>query len=399
MILSGDLFHGSPVLMKKENDRKIDLRYNNDIDSFDESSSGMKGGKCVMAHQDKENEIEAAGRKLQIRNSTVDFLVFTKDAGEDGIEVRVQNHDVWLTQKAIAQLFDVDRSVVTKHIKNIFESEELSEESVCAKIAQTADDGKTYQYKFYSLSAIIAVGYRTNSARATQFRQWATKVLDTFTKQGYVLDKERLINGQIFDEDYFEHLISEIQEIRASERRFYQKITDIYATAVDYSLDSQITRDFFATVQNKMHYAVHGNTAAEVIVERADHNKEHMGLTTWRNAPKGKIVKADVSVAKNYLSVDEMQELNEIVTMYLDYATRQARRHIPMTMEDWASKLDAFLQFNDAEVLQDKGKVTAAIAKAFAESEFEKYRVIQDQLYQSDFDRLMEAVNCDGDSL
>lgn len=348
-----------------------------------------------MAHQDKENEIEAAGRKLQIRNSTVDFLVFTKDAGEDGIEVRVQNHDVWLTQKAIAQLFDVDRSVVTKHIKNIFESEELSEESVCAKFAQTADDGKIYQYKFYSLSAIIAVGYRTNSARATQFRQWATKVLDTFTKQGYVLDKERLINGQIFDEDYFEHLISEIQEIRASERRFYQKITDIYATAIDYSLDSQITRDFFAAVQNKMHFAVHGNTAAEVIVERADHNKEHMGLTTWRNAPKGKIVKADVSVAKNYLSADEMQELNEIVTMYLDYAIRQARRHIPMTMEDWASKLDAFLQFNDAEVLQDKGKVTAAIAKAFAESEFEQYRLIQDRLYQSDFDRLMEAVNKD----
>ncbi len=393
MVLSGGLFYRSPVLMKKENDRKIDLRYNNDIDSFDERSSGMKGGKCVMAHQDKENEIEAAGRKLQIRNSTVDFLVFTKDAGEDGIEVRVQNHDVWLTQKAIAQLFDVERSVVTKHLKNIFESGELSEESVCAKFAQTADDGKTYQYKFYSLSAIIAVGYRTNSTRATQFRQWATKVLDTFTKQGYMLDKERLINGQIFDEDYFEHLISEIQEIRASERRFYQKITDIYATAVDYSLDSQITRDFFATVQNKMHYAVHGNTAAEVIVDRADHNKEHMGLTTWRNAPKGKIVKADVSVAKNYLSAEEMQELNEIVTMYLDYATRQARRHIPMTMEDWASKLDAFLQFNDAEVLQDKGKVTAAIAKAFAESEFEKYRVIQDQLYQSDFDRLMEAAS------
>ena len=401
IVLLGGLFYRSPVLMKKENDRKIDLRYNNVIDSFDESSSGMKGGKCVMAHQDKENEIEAAGRKLQIRNSTVDFLVFTKDAGEDGIEVRVQNHDVWLTQKAIAQLFDVDRSVVTKHLKNIFESRELLEESTCANFAQVADNGKTYQYKFYSLSAIIAVGYRTNSVRATQFRQWATKVLDTFTKQGYVLDKERLINGQIFDEDYFEHLISEIQEIRASERRFYQKITDIYATAVDYSLDSQITRDFFAAVQNKMHYAVpmhytvHGNTAAEAIVERADHNKEHMGLTTWRNAPKGKIVKADVSVAKNYLSADEMQELNEIVTMYLDYVTRQARRHIPMTMEDWASKLDAFLQFNDAEVLQDKGKVTAAIAKAFAESEFEQYRLIQDRLYQSDFDRLMEAVNKD----
>ena len=313
------------------------------------------------------------GKELQIRNSTVDFLVFTRDAGEDGIEVRVQNHDVWLTQKAISQLFDVDRSVVTKHLKNVFEEKELDENSVCAKFAQTADDGKTYQYKFYSLAAIIAVGYRINSERAVQFRTWATKVLETFTKQGYVLDKSRLINGQIFDEDYFEHLIAEIQEIRASERRFYQKITDIYAT-----------------VQNKMHYAVHGNTAAEVIVARANHNKEHMGLTSWKNAPDGKIVKTDVTVAKNYLQKEELAELNEIVTMYLDYATRQARRHIPMTMEDWKTKLDAFLRFNDAEVLQDKGKITAAIAKEFAESEFEKYRVIQDSLYESDFDKLMK---------
>ena len=334
---------------------------------------------------------DAKKDKLQIRNSTVDFLVFTKDAHEDGIEVRVQDHDVWLTQKAIARLFDVDRSVVTKHLKNVYESGELLEDATCANFAQVADNGKTYHYKFYSLSAIIAVGYRINSGRATQFRQWATKVLDTFTKQGYVLDKSRLINGQIFDEDYFDHLISEIQEIRASERRFYQKITDIYATAVDYSLDSQTTKDFFATVQNKMHYAVHGSTAAEVIMARADHTKEHMGLTSWKNAPDGKIVKADVSIAKNYLSMDEMQELNEIVTMYLDYATRQARRHIPMTMADWASKLDAFLQFNDAEILQNKGKVTAAIAKAFAESEFEQYRVIQDHLYQSDFDRLVAS--------
>ena len=326
---------------------------------------------------------------FQIRNSTVDFLVFTRDAHEDGIEVRVQDQDVWLTQKAIAQLFEVDRSVVTKHLKNVYESGELSEAATCAHCAQVADNGKTYRYKFNARSAIIAVGYRVNSGRATEFRQWATKVLSTFTRQGYVLDKDRLINGQIFDEDYFDHLISEIQEIRASERRFYQKITDIYATAVDYSLDSQTTRNFFATVQNKMHYAVHGNTAAEVIMARADHTKEHMGLTSWRNAPDGKIVKADVSVAKNYLSVDEMQELNEIVTMYLDYATRQARRHIPMTMADWASKLDAFLQFNDAEILRDKGKVTAAIAKAFAESEFEQYRVLQDRLYQSDFARLM----------
>ena len=260
--------------------------------------------------------------KLQIRNSTVDFLVFTKDAGEEGIEVRVQNQDVWLTQKAIGQLFDVDRSVVTKHLKNIYESGEVSQDSTCANFAQVADNGKTYQYKFYSLSVIIAVGYRINSVKATQFRQWATKVLSTFTKQGYVLDKDRLINGKIFDEDYFEHLISEIQEIRASERRFYQKITDIYATAVDYTVDSQITKKFFATVQNKMHFAVHGHTAAEIITERANHRLEHMGLTSWRNAPNGKIVKKDVSIAKNYLIASEIQELNEIVTMYLDYATR-----------------------------------------------------------------------------
>lgn len=341
-----------------------------------------------------------AEKKTKIRNSTVDFLVFTRDSGEEGIEVRVQDGNVWLTQKAISELFDVDRSVVTKHLKNVFESGELRENSVCAKFAQTADDGKTYQYKFYSLPAIIAVGYRINSTRATQFRQWATRVLDAFAKQGYVLDKDRLINGQIFDEDYFEHLISEIQEIRASERRFYQKITDIYSTAVDYSPTSKITQDFFAEVQNKMHFAAHGHTAAELIVDRADHRKEHMGLTSWKNAPDGKIVKADVSVAKNYLYQNELSEMNEIVTMYLDYATRQARRRIPMTMEDWANKLNAFLKFNNAEVLTNKGTVKAEVAKAFAESEFEKYRVIQDRLYESDFDKFIadaeESANMEG---
>ena len=329
-------------------------------------------------------------KELQIRNSTVDFLVFTRDAGEDGIEVRVQNGDIWLTQKAISQLFDVDRSVITKHLSNIFKEGELDENSVCAKFAQTADDGKTYNSKFYSFAAIIAVGYRINSERATQFRTWATKVLDTFTKQGYVLDKSRLINGQIFDEDYFEHLIAEIQEIRASERRFYQKITDIYATSVDYDKNSQVTREFYATVQNKMHYAVHGSTAAEVIVARANHTKEHMGLKSWKNAPDGKIVKTDVSIAKNYLEKDELAELNEIVTMYLDYATRQARRHIPMTMEDWEKRLNGFLQLWDKEILNDAGKVSAALAKKHAESEFEKYRIIQDRLYKSDFDKFLE---------
>ncbi len=331
-------------------------------------------------------------KKVQIRNSTADFLVFTRDAKAEGVEVRVQDHEVWLTQKAIGQLFEVDRSVVTKHLQNIYAEGEIDESSTCANFAQVADNGKTYQYKFYSLKAIIAVGYRINSARATEFRAWATRVLESFTKQGYVLDKNRLINGQIFDDDYFEHLISEIQEIRASERRFYQKITDIYATSVDYNLDSQITRDFFASVQNKMHYAVHHHTAAEVIIQRADHQKQYMGLTAWKNAPEGKIVKADVSVAKNYLTQEEISELNEIVTMYLDYATRQARRHIPMTMADWAGKLDAFLRFNDADILTDKGTVTAEIAKAFAESEFEKYRVTQDRLYESDFDRMLRQI-------
>ena len=331
-------------------------------------------------------------KKVQIRNSTADFLVFTRDAKAEGVEVRVQDHEVWLTQKAIGQLFEVDRSVVTKHLQNIYAEEEIDESSTCANFAQVADNGKTYQYKFYSLKAIIAVGYRINSARATEFRAWATRVLESFTKQGYVLDKNRLINGQIFDDDYFEHLISEIQEIRASERRFYQKITDIYATSVDYNLDSQITRDFFASVQNKMHYAVHHHTAAEVIIQRADHQKQYMGLTAWKNAPEGKIVKADVSVAKNYLTQEEISELNEIVSMYLDYATRQARRHIPMTMVDWAGKLDAFLRFNDADILTNNGTVTAEIAKAFAESEFEKYRVTQDRLYESDFDRMLRQI-------
>lgn len=328
-------------------------------------------------------------KKLQIRNSTIDFLVFTADEKEPGIEVRVQDGNVWLGQKGLSQLFSVDRSVITKHLKNIFASGELDEPTTCAKFAQVADNGRTYSYKFYSLPVVISLGYRVNSTRAVQFRQWATNVLETFTRQGYVLDKNRLINGKIFNEDYFEHLITEIQEIRASERRFYQKITDIYATAVDYDVDSKITREFFATVQNKMHYAVHGKTAAELIVDRANAKKEHMGLTSWKNAPEGKIVKTDVVVSKNYLSSEELKELNEIVTMYLDYAARQARRHIPMTMEDWAGKLDAFLKFNGAEILENKGKVTAAIAKAFAENEFEKYRVVQDQLYKSDFDKFL----------
>lgn len=329
---------------------------------------------------------------FQIRNSTTDFLVFTKQNSEDGIEVKVHDENVWLTQKSMAQLFDCSTDNISLHLKNIFKSGELDSEAVTEKSSATASDGKKYPTKFYNLDAIISVGYRINSVRATQFRQWATKILRTYTIQGYVLDKKRLENGQIFDEEYFEHLLDEIREIRASERKFYQKITDIYATAVDYSRDAITTKEFFATVQNKLHFAIHKHTAAELIVERANHTKEHMGLTSWKNAPNGKIVKADVSVAKNYLSLLEVQDLNQFVSMYLDYAERQARKRIPMTMEDWAKKLDVFLKLNDEVILQGKGRVTSEIAKAFAESEFEKYRAIQDKNYQSDFDRLLEEV-------
>lgn len=329
---------------------------------------------------------------LQIRNSTIDFLVFTKQNSEDGIEVRVQDESVWLTQDGISRLFDKGRTTITEHLKHIFVDGELEEDAVCRKFRHTASDGKEYKTKYYNLDAIISVGYRVNSLRATQFRQWATKVLRTYTIQGYVLDKKRLENGQIFDEEYFEHLLDEIREIRASERKFYQKITDIYATAVDYSKDSITTKDFFATVQNKLHFAIHGHTAAEVIMDRANHKKENMGLTTWKNAPNGKIVKSDVSVAKNYLSMLEIKDLNQFVSMYLDYAERQARKRVPMTMEDWATKLDVFLELNEEVILQGKGRVTAEIARAFAESEFEKYRAIQDKEYQSDFDRLLEEM-------
>ncbi|MCM1233741.1 MAG: virulence RhuM family protein [Ruminococcus flavefaciens] len=332
-------------------------------------------------------------KKMQIRNSTTDFLVFTKQNGEDGIEVRVHDENVWLTQKGMAQLFDCSTDNIGLHLKNIFACGELDAEAVTEKSSATASDGKKYTMKFYNLDAIISVGYRVNSICATQFRQWATQILKTFAIQGYVLDKKRLENGQIFDEEYFEHLLDEIREIRASERKFYQKITDIYTTAVDYSPTTVTSKEFFATVQNKLHYAIHHHTVADVIVERADHRKEYMGLTTWKNAPTGKIVKADVSIAKNYLKKDEMRDLNQFVTMYLDYAERQARRKIPMTMEDWAKRLDVFLEFNEEEVLKDKGRVSAEIAKSFAESEFEKYRIIQDKLYQSDFDKLVFAVS------
>jgi hypothetical protein len=326
-------------------------------------------------------------KKLQIRNSTAEFLIFTRQAGEDGIEVRVAEETVWLTQKLIGVLFDKGRSTITEHLKNIFETGELDEKAVCRDFRHTAEDGKDYTTRFYNLDAIIAVGFRVNSARAIQFRQWATGVLRDYAIRGYVLDKERLKNGAFFSKEYFENLLAEIREIRASERKFYQKITDIYATAMDYSVDADITQIFFATVQNKLHFAIHGQTAAELIVERADSKKQQMGLTTWKNAPHGKIIKPDVSIAKNYLTEKELKSLDRFVTMYLDYAEDQAERNIPMTMEDWAGKLNAFLQFNEREILDNPGKVSQAVAKAFAESEFEKYRMVQDRLFESDFDR------------
>ncbi len=326
-------------------------------------------------------------KKIQIRNSTAEFLVFTAQSGENTIEVRVQDESVWLTQALIAELFQTTKQNIGQHLKNIFAEGELQENSVVKKFFTTAADGKQYNTAFYNLDAIISVGYRVNSQRATQFRQWATSVLRDFAIRGYVLDKERLKNGTFFNQDYFDHLLAEIREIRASERRFYQKITDIYSTAVDYNPDTEITQTFFATVQNKLHFAIHGNTAAEVIMQRADSEKENMGLTTWKNAPKGKILKTDVSIAKNYLTEKEIKQLDRFVTMYLDYAETQAEQNIPMTMNDWAGKLNAFLQFNEKDILKNAGKVTQAIAKAFAESEFEKYRVVQDKLYQSDFDK------------
>ena len=331
-------------------------------------------------------------KKIQIRNSTAEFLVFTTQAGEKGIEVRVEDETVWLTQKLIGVLFDVDVRTVSEHLQNIFNSGELTESAVIRKFRNTASDGKSYLTAFYNLDAIIAVGFRVNSARATQFRQWAIGILRDFAIRGYVLDKERLKNGAIFDQAYFDNLLAEIREIRASERRFYQKITDIYAMAMDYSAEAETTQAFFATVQNKHHFAIHGHTAAELIMGRADSTKEHMGLTTWRNAPKGKILKPDVAVAKNYLTEKELKSLDRFVTMYLDYAEDQAERGIPMTMADWAGKLDAFLQFNQRDLLEHPGKVTAEIAKAFAESEFEKYRIVQDRLFESDFDRMIKQL-------
>ncbi|MPM42122.1 hypothetical protein SDC9_88784 [bioreactor metagenome] len=334
-------------------------------------------------------------KRIMIRNSTAEFLIFTSQAGEDGIEVRVENENVWLTQKLIAKLFGVEVNTINYHLKEIFNSGELMAEATIRnfRIVQTEGSREiAREIAHYNLQGIIAVGFRVNSERATHFRKWAGQVLKDYALRGYVLDDIRLKNGALLSKQYFRDLILEIRDIRESERNFYQQITDIYATAVDYDLHAPTTRTFFATVQNKMHFATHGKTAAELIMDRADHHKDHMGLNMWKKAPDGKILKSDVVIAKNYLNEKELKSLNRIVTMYLDYAENQAERGIPMTMEDWAEKLNAFLKFNEVDILQDAGKVTAEIAKAFAESEFEKYRPIQDKLFESDFDRVVKKL-------
>ncbi|SHF37729.1 Uncharacterized conserved protein [Marinomonas polaris DSM 16579] len=331
-----------------------------------------------------------------IRNSTAEFLIFTGQSGEQSIEARYEEDTIWLSQKLIAELFDVDVRTVSEHFKNIFQSAELNEEAVIRKFRITASDGKNYNTQHYNLDAIISVGYRVNSVRATQFRQWATQVLRDFSIKGYVIDKERMENGSFLGEDYFERLLEEIREIRLSERRFYQKITDIYATSVDYNKNAPTTQSFFATVQNKLHFAIHGQTAAELIKARADSSKPNMGLTHWAKGPEGKVLKTDVGVAKNYLSQDELQSLGLIVNTYLDLAESRARRNIPMTMEDWSKRLDMFLEFDDRDILTNAGSISAKIAKDFAESEFEKYRVVQDRLFESDFDKMIKKVVSEG---
>ena len=333
-------------------------------------------------------------KKFEIRNSTSEFLTFVAEGKEQGIQVLYKDETVWATQKAMAVLFDCSADNIGLHLKNIYDTNELNKEATTEKISVVQQEGMREVRRntlFYNLDAIISVGYRVNSIRATQFRQWCTYVIRQFSLRGYIIDKKRMENGSFIGEDYFEHLLAEIREIRLSERRFYQKLTDIYATAIDYNKAAPTTRLFYKKVQNKMHYAVHGHTAAELIVERANADKEYMGLTTWENAPNGKIVKTDVSIAKNYLRENELEEMGRIVNASLDMAESMAKRHIPMTMEDWAKRIDKFIDVAELPILQDNGSVSAEFAKEFAETEFEKYRVIQDRLFQSDFDRFNDG--------
>ncbi len=329
--------------------------------------------------------------EITIRSSAAEYLTYIASVGDqaDSIEMRYEDENIWLTQKMMATLYDVDVRTINYHIKKIFSDSELQENSVIQKFRITAADGKTYNTNHYSLEMIIAVGFKVNSERAVQFRKWVNQIAKDYTIKGWVMDDERLKRGTYLTEKYFDEQLERIREIRASERKFYQKITDLYATAIDYDKDSAATKRFYATVQNKMHYAVHGHTASELIVERADHTKEHMGLTTWADAPDGKIKKSDVTIAKNYLSQDEMKQLNRMVTAYLDFAENMTLRHIPLTMGDWEKRLNSFIEMFDSGILQDSGKVSAEIAKLHAETEFEKYRVVQDRLFMSDFDKYM----------
>ena len=334
-------------------------------------------------------------RKLQIRNSTAEFLTFAYQSKGDGVEVRVQDGTIWLSQKNIGLVFDTSTDNIGLHIKNIYAEGELDEVSTTEDFSVVQQEGSREvcrTIKHYNLDLIIAVGYRVNSKRATAFRQWATAILRDFTLRGYLIDRKRMENGAFLDDDYFERLLEEIREIRLSERRFYQKITDLYATAMDYNPESFTTKEFFAKVQNKMHYAVHKHTAAELIYTRADHNKENMGLTSWEKNPNGKIIKTDVTIAKNYLTETELESLGRIVNGYLDFAEEYAKRHVPLTMSDWAKHLDLILQANGSDLLQNAGKITAALAKQHAENEFEKYRPIQDRLFESDFDKEIKRI-------
>lgn len=330
--------------------------------------------------------------KYPIRSSAAEYLTFVAATGDgaESMEMRYEDENIWLTQKMMATLYDVSVSAINQHLKTIFEDGELDKEAVIKKYLITASDGKQYNTNHYNLQAIIAVGFKVNNDRAVQFRKWANAIVKDYTIQGWAMDSDRLKNGgSVLTKEYFDHLLEQIREIRMSERRFYQKITDIYATALDYDKSAKTTRLFFAEVQNKLHWATHRHTAAELIMERANAEKPHMGLTSWEQYPDGKIQKYDVSIAKNYLSKEELQSLERIVTMYLDYAEYQASRHIPMTMQDWSQRLNRFLEFNEHEILHDTGRVTHEIAKAFAESEFEKYRIVQDRLFESDFDRFL----------
>lgn len=334
-------------------------------------------------------------KELSIRSSAAEFLIFETQAKEDSIEVRYEDNTLWLTQKMMCRLFDVEKSTLSEHLENIYSSQELTKEATVRNFRTVQTEGNrqvTREILHYNLEAIISVGYRVNSIKATQFRRWATGILQQYAIKGYVLDKKRMENGSFLGEDYFEELLEEIREIRLSERRFYQKITDIYSTAMDYDKDSPITKEFFSKVQNKLHFAVSQQTAAEIVYDRADHTKQNMGLTTWKNAPNGKIIKSDVSVAKNYLSKEEIDDLEHIVSAFLDIAENRAKRKIPMTMEDWASRIDKFLLADDRDILENAGKISAEIAKEKAESEFEMYRVIQDRTFKSDFDLFSEEI-------